>query len=332
MEIVGHRGIRAGGHIPENSLPAFIEAYNRGAHGVEFDVCLTSDDQLLIMHDRTLNRTTGRSGEVREKLYSQIREFPLINEKTGEPTTEYAPRLDEVLKTVQKIVTDHPDEPRAQKFKINIELKDSDDLQQDPSGKNLVDLVLKCISVCVESTNISQEHFVISSFNMNALAAVKNAAPHLHRRMLVSTPVDPVFREWRHNSDLNQMEYASTAAGLGTWVKGRSFDRIFDDLFTPLERIWEATPTEIYDHLEQHWEQVQPHSVALPISAITHEVANDIRRRGAEIVVWTSAEQNPELRSAGEHERLMQCLKQRDVRTMITDYPGEVARLLSVVA
>ena len=60
--ICAHRG--ASDTHPENTLAAFREAIRLGAHMIEFDVALTKDDQLVLMHDSTLDRTTNGKGPV----------------------------------------------------------------------------------------------------------------------------------------------------------------------------------------------------------------------------------------------------------------------------
>ena len=54
---VAHRG--ASGHAPENTLAAFNAAKRLGAQTVELDVQLTEDDELVLMHDTSLERTTN---------------------------------------------------------------------------------------------------------------------------------------------------------------------------------------------------------------------------------------------------------------------------------
>ncbi len=54
--VVAHRG--ASGYLPEHSLPAKAMAYAMGADYVEQDVVMTKDDQLIVIHDITLDRTT----------------------------------------------------------------------------------------------------------------------------------------------------------------------------------------------------------------------------------------------------------------------------------
>ena len=60
--ICAHRG--AGQTHPENTLPALLEARRLGAHMLEFDVRLTGDGELAVIHDATVDRTTDGSGEV----------------------------------------------------------------------------------------------------------------------------------------------------------------------------------------------------------------------------------------------------------------------------
>ncbi len=62
--IIAHRG--ASQLAPENTLSAFNKAVELGAQWIECDVQLTKDDQAVIMHDFSLNRTTNGQGKVAE--------------------------------------------------------------------------------------------------------------------------------------------------------------------------------------------------------------------------------------------------------------------------
>ena len=57
--IIAHRGSQTVNHYPENTLPAFAEALQLGAQGIELDVWLTRDGELAVFHDRHLSRLTG---------------------------------------------------------------------------------------------------------------------------------------------------------------------------------------------------------------------------------------------------------------------------------
>ena len=47
---------------PENTLPAFALAVQKGAHQIEFDLRVTRDEQLIVIHDETVDRTTDGTG------------------------------------------------------------------------------------------------------------------------------------------------------------------------------------------------------------------------------------------------------------------------------
>lgn len=66
--VVAHRG--ASGYLPEHTLAAKSLAYGMGADYIEQDVVMTKDDQLIVLHDITLDRTT----DVAEKFPSRARE------------------------------------------------------------------------------------------------------------------------------------------------------------------------------------------------------------------------------------------------------------------
>jgi glycerophosphoryl diester phosphodiesterase len=68
--VCGHRGAPL--HAPENTLPAFREAVKAGAECVELDVYLTKDEEVVVVHDPRLGRTTDKGGYVRDLTLSQI--------------------------------------------------------------------------------------------------------------------------------------------------------------------------------------------------------------------------------------------------------------------
>src|SRR5580700_9322409 len=69
--VIAHRGEHRA--HPENTLPAFQAAIDGGADFFELDVRTTSDGRLVLMHDRTVDRTTNGTGRVREMTFDQIR-------------------------------------------------------------------------------------------------------------------------------------------------------------------------------------------------------------------------------------------------------------------
>lgn len=67
----GHRG--ASGYAPENTMEAFEKAIEMGADGVELDVQLTRDGQLVVLHDETLERTSSGSGWLKDHTLAQLK-------------------------------------------------------------------------------------------------------------------------------------------------------------------------------------------------------------------------------------------------------------------
>lgn len=93
--ICAHRG--ANKTQPENTLAAFNEAILLGAHMIEFDVQLTKDHKLIIMHDETVDRTTNGSGKVSQLTFEEIRKLDAGSWKSDKFAGEKVPTLQEVL-------------------------------------------------------------------------------------------------------------------------------------------------------------------------------------------------------------------------------------------
>ena len=69
--VIGHRGNRA--HAPENTLESLGEAVALGADAVEFDLRVSRDGTLVVMHDETLDRTTDGSGPVALRTVAELK-------------------------------------------------------------------------------------------------------------------------------------------------------------------------------------------------------------------------------------------------------------------
>lgn len=69
--LCAHRGAMS--THPENTLPAFHEALRLGAHMIEFDIQLSRDGALVLMHDSTLDRTTDGRGKASDLTLAELR-------------------------------------------------------------------------------------------------------------------------------------------------------------------------------------------------------------------------------------------------------------------
>jgi glycerophosphoryl diester phosphodiesterase len=96
--IAAHRGGAA--LWPENSLLAFRSALALGVDALEFDLHLTRDDELVVIHDPRLERTTTATGVVRARSLAEIRSAQLKS-RDGQVTAECVPTLAEVLDLVR---------------------------------------------------------------------------------------------------------------------------------------------------------------------------------------------------------------------------------------
>ena len=73
MRVFAHRGYS--GRYPENTMTAFREAMKAGTDGIELDVQLSKDGQLVIIHDETLDRTTTGKGYVKDYTLSELKQL-----------------------------------------------------------------------------------------------------------------------------------------------------------------------------------------------------------------------------------------------------------------
>lgn len=99
--ICAHRG--ASETHPENTIAAFEEAIRLGAQMIEFDVRMTKDNELVVMHDETIDRTTNGTGYVHRLTLEEISAFDAGSWKSDFFTGEKVPTLKEVL----EIMPDH---------------------------------------------------------------------------------------------------------------------------------------------------------------------------------------------------------------------------------
>jgi glycerophosphoryl diester phosphodiesterase/membrane-associated phospholipid phosphatase len=73
VSVIAHSG--AQGHAPTNTLPAFDVALEQGADTLEMDLQLTADDEVVVIHDATVDRTTDGAGPVAELTLDELREL-----------------------------------------------------------------------------------------------------------------------------------------------------------------------------------------------------------------------------------------------------------------
>lgn len=145
---IAHRGAKA--YEPENTLQAFQKALDLNADGIELDVHLSADGHIIVMHDETIDKMTNGKGDINKYTLAELKSF-LIAGKLQIPT------LNEVFDLVDK------------KCFINVELKNA------ATSKNVISLIEEYIN----EKGWNYEHFIISSFDWNALTAVQKLNPNI---------------------------------------------------------------------------------------------------------------------------------------------------------
>ncbi len=82
---------------PENTVPAIALAAEKGAHQIEFDVAMSRDGELVIMHDPTVDRTTDGTGAVTGMSFDELRRLDAGGWKAARYAGTPIPTLREVL-------------------------------------------------------------------------------------------------------------------------------------------------------------------------------------------------------------------------------------------
>lgn len=94
-KIIAHRGSK--GTHPENTIEAITEAVRVGSDGIEIDVHLSLDQELIVIHDETIDRTTNGKGRVQNLTLNQLKQFDAGSWYSSEYSTSRIPTLQEVF-------------------------------------------------------------------------------------------------------------------------------------------------------------------------------------------------------------------------------------------
>jgi len=152
-KIYGHRGSK--GTRPENTLLSFKKALEVGADGLELDIHLTLDGEIVVIHDETLDRTTRGKGHVKDLTLVEIKAMD-----------ESVPTLKEVL----ELMGDSNAE-------LNIELKTSLFTYEGIEEK------------VVEVMKGESRRVIYSSFNLPSVLRLKALAPDAEIALILSFPI-----------------------------------------------------------------------------------------------------------------------------------------------
>lgn len=151
--VIGHRGACA--LAPENTLASFALAMQQGADAIEFDVKLTADDQVVIMHDASVDRTTNGKGKVNGLSLAEIKELDAGGKYSSDFSGENVPMLSQVF------------EQLGGRIRMNVELTN----YSSPFDR-LVPEVCKLVNEYQV-----QDHILFSSFFARNLHQAKRLLP-----------------------------------------------------------------------------------------------------------------------------------------------------------
>lgn len=160
---------------PANTLAAFLLAVQLSADGIEFDVHLSADGEVVVIHDLTVDRTTDGQGPVQGKTLSELKRLDAGGWFDPAFSGERIPTLGEVIDVV------------GQRLLLNVELKTA-----SLRGEGLAKAVVRIVE-----ENRLLERVVISSFNPLYLWQVRRLNPSIPIGLLYA-PDQPLFlrRPW----------------------------------------------------------------------------------------------------------------------------------------
>jgi glycerophosphoryl diester phosphodiesterase len=159
VEIIAHRG--ASYDAPENTLASIKLAWEQKADAAEFDVFLTKDGKIVVIHDKDTKRTAGVEKVIAETTLAELRTLDVGRWKDPKFAGEKIPTLDEVLATT-------------------------------PAGKQVF-IEVKCgpeivpeLDRVMTTSGLKSEQLVVISFSADVVAAVKKARPDVQVYWIVS--------------------------------------------------------------------------------------------------------------------------------------------------
>lgn len=163
--VIAHRG--ASTHAPENTFSAFQLALEQNADALEFDVQLSSDKCVVVIHDPTLDRTTNGSGRVKDQSLDVIKSLNTGYAYGPAFPDEKIPTLDEVFEKFGASI-----------FYI-IELKNMLTPFDDLPNR---------VALIIENSGLLDQ-VLISSFNPVALHKIEKLLPDLKKGLLLHGPL-----------------------------------------------------------------------------------------------------------------------------------------------
>lgn len=168
-KVIAHRG--ASGDAPENTMRAFEQAVLLGADGIELDVQLTRDGELVVIHDETLDRVTTGTGRVYSHTFAELRTLDAGSWFSSCSKPERIPHLQEVFDLLA-----------GRDMLLNVELKNDVVPYEGIEAK-----------VCALLAEYPDQRVLVSSFNHYSLRRIKHISPATNIALLYA---DGLVEPW----------------------------------------------------------------------------------------------------------------------------------------
>jgi glycerophosphoryl diester phosphodiesterase len=169
--VFAHRG--ASQYAPENTMAAFRKAHSLGIRWLEFDVMLSADNQVVVIHDETLDRTTPAKGMVDQFTYDDLKALDAGSWFDAKFAGQKIPLLSEVIQFM-----------REHDMSANIEIKALPG-KEELTAKLVLDVIR-------DNWTSSMLPPLISSFSLEILRAVR----HLDSDCYIGLLMDEWMSDW----------------------------------------------------------------------------------------------------------------------------------------
>lgn len=203
IALIAHRG--ASDSAPENTLAAIRKALEGPADFIEIDIHQTRDQQVVVMHDADVARTTDGKGNIGELSLAGLRQLDAGSWYDSTFSQEKVPTLEEVLQLVKG------------KKKLLIEIKKGDDYYEGIEDRTLA----------LIRQHRAQDWTVIQSFYDQVLEKVwknEHAVP-THKLIVGKLPWLPVYYDHRLRWGSLDKYYRAAAINVNQYFATRAFIR-----------------------------------------------------------------------------------------------------------
>ncbi len=203
--VTGHRG--AAGLAPENTLASIKKAMEYKIDRVEIDIQQTKDSVVIVLHDKTLDRTTDGKGIVKDLNYNEILKYSAGVKFDEKFKNEKVPTLEQVLKLIDG------------KTVLVIEIKAGNEYYQGIERRT-IDLIKKYSAY---------SWVIVHSFNDKALEKVHEIDPivELHKLFVGDLPLLPFFYDLTINTNsLEDYDYVKEISFNYPFATKRVIDKI----------------------------------------------------------------------------------------------------------